>query len=611
VYIVLLLLAVYIVLLLLAVYIVLLLLAVYIVLLLLAVYIVLFGLPKHSRNKIAMKMELGNISGSSLIVQGARPNQAVHSLGLDKSGSFNTATTIEETSLCDDFASPGKAKYPITNFVSNESVVTPSKKKSLMTMSATNKNHKAPDLNPSNDDSFKESEDSSWWQSPKVPTDGGVAERETKESSQSDRLPKSSVEDDNGSALEKTRTNKKPSEKKKKVKRISMIKVKACDVGGLSAHQFTKTGDFATDQKELQKALMQWKAEQKSNAVGSAPIVLNDGSVENRKRSKSKLRGAKEEVEKSDEARHQRSRSTGRRNSETEVVDLTSEDKRSKSVSRRSSDTQSSEKHRSRSVVRKESAIDVDRQKPDEKSEIRSRGRSVGAKRTSAESEEKSRGKSLVRTQSGKITRERSRSVARQRPCEEVEDDEKERNNRDHSVGRPRSSDLELGLKKVDRDTRSRSVARQRPNDEDINSHSTSARSIHSARSKSTAKSEKSNESALSDQSGSIDSAEKKRSKSLIRKSRNLEESYLAPSHGRSGGDEPISSEDEKTRRKRSSSVGAGLTRASSSLSANEKAEKNDTVPTNPDSRKGPHPSPSKSIPWNEFLMHAQSTTCS
>jgi hypothetical protein len=293
---------------------------------------------------------------------------------------------------------------------------------------------------------------------------------------------------------------------------------------------------------------------------------------------------------------------------------LTSEDKRSKSVIRRSSDTQSSEKPRSRSVARKER--DEDRQKPDEKSEVRSRGRSVGAKRSNTESEEKSRGKSLVRTPSGKAERERSRSVARQRPCEDIDDNEiddiKDNNNRDHSVARTRGSDLELGLKKVDRDTRSRSVARQRPNEEDINSHANSTRSLHSSRSKSTAKSEKTSETIQSDQSGSTDGSEKRRrSKSLIRKTRKLEENYLAPSRGRSSENEPVSSDDEGTRRKRSASVGTGLTRASCSLNNNKKTEKGDTSQTHQDGKKDSHPSPSKSIPWNEFLMHAQSTTCS
>jgi hypothetical protein len=246
------------------------------------------------------EMEVTNMPGSSLIVQRPRPNKAVHSPGLDKSGSFNTATTIE----CDDFASPGIEKSPISNRLSKENVVTPSKKKSLMTMSAKSKNHKAPELSLSNDDSFKESEDSSWWQSPKVPLDKDMAETETEKISQSNKLPEPRAAVVTEVASDKQNTGKKTSEKKKKVKRISMVKVKACDVGSLSAHQFTKTGDFATDQKELQKALMQWKAEQNSKAGGGTPLPVGEGSFENQKRSKSKLRGANEEIEKSGESPH-------------------------------------------------------------------------------------------------------------------------------------------------------------------------------------------------------------------------------------------------------------------------------------------------------------------
>ena len=550
--------------------------------------------------------EASNRSVMSHIAQRSRSNQCVHSPGFDKSGSFNTSTTSEETSIHEDFASPG-------NIVSNTNVATPSKKKSMMTMSVSSKSQKVPEISLGNEDSFKVSEDSSWWQSPKVTKDETIEETELNDISQLDRLPEPSSE----GTTDKTNSGKKSSDKKKKVKRISMIKVKACDLGSLTAHQFTKTGDFATDQRELQKALMQWKAEQKSKTCSGTPPSDEDSPAEHKTRSKSKLR-AKEEVESSEEHLHRRSRSTGRRSSDTEVVDLTAEDKRSKSVSRRSSDTPSSEKPRSRSVARKVSGKDEeedaclsgtkDRRKADEKSEIRSRGRSVGAKRSTKESGEKSRGKSLVRTTSGKLTRERSRSVARQRPCEEIEDTSSERDvqnsrsNRGRSVPRTPSSDLELGLKKVDRDTRSRSVARQRPNDEDINSHSNSAHSLHSSRSKSTTKTEKTCDSVQSDQSGSIDSTERKRrSKSLIRKTRKLEENYCAPTRGRSNTDEATSSGDEGIGRTRSASVGAGIKKRST---ANTDDAMDQGI------QRG-EPSHSKSIPWNEFLMHAQSTSCS
>jgi hypothetical protein len=594
------------------------------------------------------KMEENNLLGSPLTSQRSRPNQSALSYKLNKSGSFNTATTIEESSFCDDFSTASKAKSPISKFDANMNLSTPNKKKSMMTMSAISSksqktSEKSAGVQPicvADEDSFQLAEDSNWWQSPKVYKEEKSLETETIAVSQSEQLPKVNVV----VAEEPLPTKAKSSDRKKKVKRISMMKVKASDLGSLSAHQFVKTGDFATDQKMLQKALTQWKADQKQ-MVGSTTAPPQMIGSEQRPRSKSKARGMKENPTGSAEVLRQRSRSTGRRSSDTQIVDLTSGDNRSKSVSRRSSDVAASEKRRSRSVVRKENTEDEgendcasgsrDRNNSEGNQEIRSRGRSVGAKRSSNSSGDRVRDKSVVLAHQGKAERERSRSVARQRPCQEDDDLDDEIKTEDskrlRNAVRTRSVGLELGLEKVDRDTRSRSVARRRPcEEEEVASHSNSANSRRSSRSKECIKSEESRSiiSSKSDGSQSRESTEKRRSKSLARKPKQPEGKTQEPNRGRSSVDGNISY-DGDTKTKRSKSVGASLKERSNSsnivkgrISVSGREDAFSTHTQSP-TTKGvdlscvktqetsceQEPSPSKSIPWTEFLMHAQSSS--
>jgi hypothetical protein len=368
-----------------------------------------------------------------------------------------------------------------------------------------------------------------------------------------------------------------------------MIKVKASDMAGLSSHQFQQAGNFAADQKELQKVLMKLKAEKKTQDSIGLTAESTIAAPAKSTRSKSKIRGSDVNGGECDNDPYRRSRSTGRRSSDPDIVDLTAErrtksvsrrisgsdaeivdlskDKRCQSVSRRSSEKTNTEKRRSRSAARAPMSDNGEAKdvalKSDKTKEQRNRGRSVGAKTSSDRSGGKVRDVSLARN--GK-ERERSRSVARQRICDEIEGTSKEFMEERHRSGQSTKSsgtvDLASGLANVDRDTRSRSVARKRPGEEETEdsvNHSSMPQRHSSTRSKGSIKS---------------DDSEKRRSKSVGRKSMEKGENTSELHQDRTISSREMDGED---------------------IGSKKSAQFHDLATTG------------KSIPWNEFLKHAQS----
>ena len=497
----------------------------------------------------------------------SRPNKVATKYQFDKEGSHATASTapVDETSSLHSDAkrSPVPKKLVMT-------ISTPSRIKS--TVNASN--------NSGSDGSFKFDDDSNWWHSPKVPTDESLFSDESVNPSEFVDGPKSNDTTDDEAP---TKPEEKILDKKKKVKRISMIKMKASDMVGLSTHQFQQTGNFEADQKELHKIVMKLKADKNARERSTKP----EGSsiaMTSKPRSQSKMRTRNlDEGESNNVVHHQRSKSTGRRGSDAEIVDLTPET-RSKSVTRRS-----------RSVARKEETEDSNSaHKSDDVRKSSTRGRSIGSKRVSGTSGKEVAERST--TSNGK-PRERSRSVARQRmgDIDNYDDDgDDEATNqlrrRSHNI-----IDLATGLALVDRDTRSRSVARKRPGEEeaatrdveDVHSFLASQKSV-SSRSKSSVRSGESEK-------------EKSRSKSVGRKVRNNEDTSSHQSSSRGGSVIKIVDKEKR----RSKSVGRTVKTVDDNGLPN-KVEVNNSKSSS-DFLDRANISTGKSIPWTEFLKHAQS----
>ena len=551
-----------------------------------------------------------------------KPNQLSSVYPFDKEGSFGTSSTasVDETS---SLKSDSNNKSPVPRKL-KMTISTPSKTKAKL-------NEVDVPCILQNDGSFKVDDDSNWWQSPKVPADEMLLHDEKAPSSLGLDVP--TLDDvTNNETLAKP--EEKTTEKKKKVKRISMMKVTAGDMAGLSS-QFQKTGNFEADQKELQKIVTKLKAD-KAARERSSKTEGNTTSSTSKPRSQSKMRTHDDNEGESSGDAHQRSKSTGRRASEAEIVDLTTSARsrsvarrsrsdnegessgdahhRSKSTGRRASEAEivdlttsarsRSVARRSRSVARNEETDDGHAgSKADEAKKSSTRGRSVGKRIT---------GPSVNTLANGKV-RERSRSVARQR-ISDVDNYDDQGDNDPSGQLQPRKHniiDLATGLAFVDRDTRSRSVARKRPGEEEANateSKSLGSRSKSSMmsrdsekeklRSKSVGRKVRSSEESSSHQSSSsrgeivslVSDKEKRRSKSTGRKVRSSEETSSHQSSSSKG--EAVSTASEKEKR-RSKSVGRPL-----------KIIDNHSV------GKGESSDPAnigKSIPWNEFLKHAQS----
>ena len=507
-----------------------------------------------------------------------KPNKLSSEYPFDKEGSFGTSSTasVDETS---SLKSDSNSKSPVPRKL-KMTISTPSKTRAKL-------NEADVPCTLQNDGSFKVDDDSNWWQSPKVPADEMLLNDEKAPSSLGLDVP---TLDDVTNNETPAKPEEKTTEKKKKVKRISMMKVTAGDMAGLSS-QFQKTGNFEADQKELQKIVTKLKAD-KAARERSSKTEGNTTSSTSKPRSQSKMRTHDDNEGESSGDAHQRSKSTGRRASEAEIVDLTTS-ARSRSVARRS-----------RSVARNEETDDGHAgSKADEAKKSSTRGRSVGKRIT---------GPSVNTLANGKV-RERSRSVARQR-ISDVDNYDDQGDNDPSGQLQPRKHniiDLATGLAFVDRDTRSRSVARKRPGEEEANAtenKSLGSRSKSSMmsrdsekeklRSKSVGRKVRSSEESSSHQSSSsrgeivslVSDKEKRRSKSTGRKVRSSEETSSHQSSSSKG--EAVSTASEKEKR-RSKSVGRPL-----------KIIDNHSV------GKGESSDPAnigKSIPWNEFLKHAQS----
>ena len=379
--------------------------------------------------------------------------------------------------------------------------------------------------------------------------------------------------------------DEKTTEKKKKVKRISMIKLKASDMAGLSTHQFQQTGNFEADQRELHKIVMKLKADKTARErSGKTEEKITSTSNTSRPRSQSKIRSRTVGDCEISDGIHQRSRSTSR-SSGAEVVDLTPE-KCSKSVTRRS-----------RSVARKDGSGNCTgtgnaSQPAEETKRSGTRGRSVGSKRISGTSGRDPPGReaSEQSININRKVRERSRSVARQRISDvdnyDADGDDDQLQHRTHNI-----VDLSTGLAFVDRETRSRSVARTRPGEEEAAANfedlMTSHRSLGSrSKNSSTSKSDVSS------------GKEKLRCISVGRKVRSSDEK--SPHQLSSKGVTIISAVDKEKRR--SKSTGRTVKSVDKTVSS-DKGEGNGKESL--DSRD--HINTGKAIPWNEFLKHAQS----
>lgn len=382
-----------------------------------------------------------------------------------KSGSFSTSATSDESSCYEFVASKNKPPASLIFLAPG----TPNKKKPMMTMSVlSSKSQKSkvgrvgavPSIDLNDHDSFNRTDDDDdWWQhhSPQHVCDDSA------NISHSEHLPKSSslvlgeghqLKNLDSKAADSNESKKKD-KSKKKMKRISVTKVKATDLGSISAHQFkTKSGDPVADQKDLQEAIKLWKAEhkKKSEKVRNQrnSIICDDepAPAHSRIRSKSTARSSNSNEESTEEEPPQgRSRSMARRVSLEEL-------RKSRSPScTKETESFLSEK-RCKSAIRKRPDGD------DKHSHVRSVIRNHG------DVDEKRRSKSLAR---GTIISEGDRGnfirVGRVAPLqreEEIEGSREKRRSKSRDHGIESRSDARRGTTAPEEVSRSRTESHAR-----------------------------------------------------------------------------------------------------------------------------------------------------
>lgn len=243
---------------------------------------------------------------------------------IKRSNSFTTATTsaTEESSCCAD-SQNGTCSKP----KKDTSPVTPGRQtKYLMTLTKTNNknpnmkiaamptlavddestsNSKPTSLN----DSFGSNDDNEWWNqdSPQGSPVHGI-KKKPKPKALSDVLPEERRAKTEGSVSTSGSADQKK-KKRTKVKRISVTKVKAGDIGNMTTGKFRKKDGTPLSEEEMQEALKAWKTEQMKVRPS---MSTDDASKDRRPKSASRRRSIDSNIPHDDASKSNRSKSTSR-----------------------------------------------------------------------------------------------------------------------------------------------------------------------------------------------------------------------------------------------------------------------------------------------------------